>query len=125
MAAIGGDVKFKIDGVQVLLRGNVTTNIGQAVVRESVRGLDGDHGYLERGVTPFVQIDMTETADFDLARVNAVVDSVVIAELKDGRTLMLRGARHVGEVEHNPEDATLPSVRCEGKTGEPIAGGAS
>lgn len=119
---IGGRVLLKIDGEQVSLRGNITTNIGQKVTRETVNGLDRVHGHLERNAVPFIQCDLTETTAFPLSRLNAVSDGTVIAELVDGRTLVLSNAAQVGDLERNPEEGSIGSVRFEGLRGEEMGG---
>jgi hypothetical protein len=114
---VGGKVFVKVDGELLFVRGNVTTNIGQQVMRESVVGVDQVHGYTEKAIVPFIQCDITEKPEFPLSKINAVTDSTVTAELADGRTLILRNAWHVGEPERNPEEGSI-TVRFEGLSGE-------
>ncbi len=117
---IGGKVNITIDGNRVSVRGNVTSNIGQNVVRESVAGLDEIHGFTERPAVPFIQCDLTERPEFSLGALNKITDTTVTAELADGRSLVLRNAWHVGETERNSEEGSLGSVRFEGKGGEEV-----
>jgi hypothetical protein len=118
MRTIGGKVFFRIDGERLMVRGNITSNIGVEVVRETVVGLDEVHGTMDRIAIPFIQVDLTETPEFRLSRVNAVRDSTVTAELADGATLILSHAAHVGEAERNLEEGSLGSVRFEGTKGQ-------
>ena len=118
MDAVGGKVFVRVDGARLLVAGNVTTNIGQEVVRETKVGLDGVHGYTDAAVAEFLQVDVTETPDFPLSRLNQVDDGTVTAELSDGRTLVLPHAHQVGDLERNPEEGTIASVRFEGTGGQ-------
>ncbi len=118
---LGGRVFLKIDGEQLSVLGNITSNVGQTVTRETVTGTDGVHGYTEKPVAPFIQCDLTERAEFPLSMISAVNDATITAELADGRSLLLRNAFQVGDVERNPEGGSLGSVRFEGLSGEEVA----
>jgi len=118
MRTVGGKVFVRIDGQRLQVRGSVTSNIGQEVSRETVVGLDGVHGYMERYVVPFIQVDVTEDPDYALSRINQTADSTVTAELADGRTLILTHAAQVGDIERNMEEGVLGSVRFEGDKGQ-------
>lgn len=117
---VGGRVSVKVDGDILSVRGNVTSNIGQSVTRETVTGLDGVHGYMEKPVTPFIQFDITERAEFPLSKINGLSDTTVTAELADGRTLILRNAWHAGDSERNPEEGSV-TIRFEGLSGEEMS----
>ena len=117
---VGGRVFINVDGEQLLVRGNVTSNIGQNVTRETVVGVDQVHGNKETIAVPFIQFDITEKPEFPLSRINAITDATITAELADDRTLILRNAWHVGESERNPEEGQM-TVRFEGMSGEEMA----
>lgn len=117
---IGGRVFLSIDGNRVEVRGNVTSNIGQTAMRETVTGVDRVHGYTEKPVAPFIQCDLTEKPEYSLTEINKITDTTVTAELADGRSLVLRNCWHVGEVERNSEEGSLGSVRFEGISGEEL-----
>lgn len=121
MKPIGGRITVTVDGNLLSVRGNVTTNIGQTAVRETQSGVNGPEGFTEQVAVPFIQMDVTEIPEFDLAKLNGVIDGTVNAELADGRTLVLRNATQVGELEHNTDDGSVGSVRFEGKTGDKVA----
>lgn len=121
MRAIGGKVLVSIDGERVLVRGSVTSNIGQDRLRETVVGVDEVHGFTDTVVAPFLQVDVTEIPEFPLSRFNAVTDATVTAELADGRTLILSHAAQIGELERNAEDGSIGSVRFEGTKGQEMA----
>lgn len=118
MDAIGGKVLLSIDGERVLLRGNITSNIGQETMRTTVKGLDGVHGFTEEVVVPHIQADLTEVPAFPLSKLNKVKDATVTAQLADGRTLILSHAAQVGELDRNLEEGSIGSVRFEGTTGQ-------
>jgi hypothetical protein len=117
---LGGTVYVKVDGEQLSVRGSVTSNIGQTVMREAVIGADQVHGYTETPILPFLQVELTERPEFPLSAINKVSDSTITAELADGRVLMLRNAWHEGEAERNPQAGSIGSVRFVGLSGEEI-----
>lgn len=117
---IGGTVFIDAGGERLEVRGNVTSNIGQNVTRESVAGLDRVHGFTQRPVVPFIQCDLTEKPSFSLSAINKLDDTTVQAQLADGRSLVLRNAWHAGDPERNSEEGSLTSVRFEGLQGEEI-----
>lgn len=118
MKPVGGRVTLSIDGDRVAVRGNVTSNIGQNVVRETQGGTNGPHGFSEIANTQFIEVDVTEVPEFDLAKLNGVKDATVNAELADGRTLVLRNAAQVGELTRNADDGSIGAVRFEGLSGD-------
>jgi len=120
MLPIGGTVFVRLDGERLLVRGNVTSNIGQTVMRETVTGVDGVHGQTEVAVVPYVECDLTEVPAFPLSRLNAVRNATVTIELLDGRVLTLQGASQVGELTRNSEEGSIAAVRFEGETGTEI-----
>ncbi len=120
MAKIGGRVYVKVDGETLMVRANVSTNIGQEVMRESVVGADGVHGRTATPVVPYIQIEVTEQPSFSLTRLNKIEDATVTARLEDGRTLLLSNAWHAGESDFNPVEGSM-NVRFEGMKGEEVA----
>lgn len=115
---VGGRVFIKVNGEQLAVRANVTSNIGQTVNRETVTGVDSVHGFMESPIAPYLQADLTERPAFSLADLNGVSEATVTAELADGRTLILRDAWQVGELERNANEGSISSVRFEGLSGE-------
>ena len=115
---VGGRVYIKVDGQQLAVRGNVTSNVGQTMTRETVTGADSVHGYTETPVAPYIQCDITERPQFSLAALNGVTEATVTAELADGRTLILRDAWQVGDLERNASEGSIGSLRFDGLSGE-------
>lgn len=118
MKPVGGRVILTIDGDRVSVRGNVTSNIGQTVMRETQSGTDGPHGFSVTDTVPFIELDVTERQEFDLEKLNKVSDATVNAELADGRTLVLRNAAQVGELTRNADDGSVSGARFEGLSGD-------
>lgn len=117
---IGGRVFINVGGERLDVRGNVTSNVGQIVMRETVVGADRVHGFTENVVAPFIQCDLSENPAFPLSSLNEVSDTTVTAELADGRTLVLRNAWQEGDLERNSSEGSIGSVRFVGMSGEEV-----
>ena len=114
MARIAGVAYLKADGIQLPLRGNFTVSPSQ-VERAMLAGQDGVHGYSEMPRVPFIEGDVSLTADVTVAQLESFVASTVTAELANGKTYVLQGGVTTAAFALNTKDG-LTRVRFEGIT---------
>lgn len=114
----GGIIFLKVDSVQYSAKGNFTYNIG-APKREAIVGHDEVHGYKELPQVPFIEGEITDKDDMDLATLLNAKDATVTLELANGKVITLREAWFAGEGTGNTEEGNIP-VRFEGLSGEEV-----
>jgi hypothetical protein len=101
-----------VDGVQLPLRGNFTVS-PSAVERTMIAGQDRVHGYQELPRVPYIEGDISLTPDVYMSRLEAQVNSTVIAQLANGKQYTLAGATCKAGLEGNTRDGQA-RVRWEG-----------
>jgi hypothetical protein len=89
--AIGGTAFCKVNGTQLPLRGNFVVS-PSAVDRSMVAGQDYVHGYLETPRVPFIEGDISTHPDVSLEDLERQVGVTVTAELRNGKTYVLKEA---------------------------------
>ena len=113
---VSGALYFKIDGVQHRAQGNFTYNLGRPK-REAKLGPDGVHGYKSMPQVPFIEGEITDSSDLDVAELLDLEDSTVTLELANGKTIVVRNAWQANEGNVGTEEANI-AVRFEGMSGE-------
>lgn len=113
-----GTVYFKVDGQIYDAKGNFTYNLG-VNKREAIIGADVIHGYKERIKVPFIEGEITDRGNLDVATFQKITDVTVTLELANGKTIVLRSAWFAAEGDVKTEDANI-QVRFEGKTAEEV-----
>tara|TARA_R110002110_G_scaffold64634_7_gene178585 strand:+ start:521 stop:886 length:366 start_codon:yes stop_codon:yes gene_type:complete len=84
-AAVGGTAYLKVNGKQYALRGSFIVSIDK-FERESVSGMDGVHGFLEKPRPPRIAADLTFTDGLSPDELRDMSDVTVTAELNNGHT---------------------------------------
>lgn len=113
-----GIVYFKINGVQRDAKGSFTYNINPDK-KEAIVGSDGVHGYKVMPQVNFIEGEITDASDLDLAALQALSDETITLELSNGKTIVLSNAWYAHEGTVGTEEANIP-VRFEGKKGREI-----
>lgn len=111
-----GTIYFKVDGAQYDAKGSFTYNLGSPK-RETILGADRVHGYKEMPQAPFIEGEITDRGDLDVAALQAVDDATVTLELANGKTIILRNAWYAADGDIGTEDANI-QVRFEGHQAE-------
>ena len=117
-APVGGTAYVKVDGVQLQLRGNLTTNIGDKE-RETVVGQDGVHGFTEKPMAPFIECEITDHRDLDIPALGEITDATVTAEMATGKVYVLRNAWSLKAPDLNAAEGSM-TIRFEGLRGEEV-----
>ena len=118
MSRRAGIIFFKVDGTQYDAKGNFTYNLGQPK-REGIAGSDGVHGFTEKVQIPFIEGEITDRSDLDLAAMLNLDGVTVTLELGNGKVVLLRDAWYAAEGTGNSEEGNI-QVRFEGKSGEEV-----
>lgn len=118
MARIAGIAYLKVDGSQYPLRGNFTVS-PSPTERAMIAGQDYVHGFSENPRVPFIEGDVSLTADVSSETLDAFTDSTVTAELANGRAYILHHATCVSKLELNTKDGQT-RVRFEGTSCDEI-----
>ena len=108
-----GVILLKVGGVQLDAKGNFTYNLG-APKREAIIGADGVHGYKETPQVPFIEGEITDRRDLNLADLAAIDGETVTLELNNGKTVVLSQAWYAGEGTGNTEEANI-AIRFESR----------
>lgn len=115
----GGMIQFQVGGIVQDAKGSFSYNLGRPM-REALVGSDGVHGYTEKPQVAFVEGEITDRGNLDLAALTAVTGETVTLELANGKVIVLRDAWFAGEGTGNTEEGNI-AVRFEAKSGEEIA----
>jgi len=118
MAAIGGVIFFKADGVQYKAKGVFTYNLG-GEKREMIAGADSVHGYKTEIKVPFIEGAITDNPDLDVKTLQSLVDADIILELANGKTVSLSDACYAHDGDITTEEGEIP-VRYEGKSAREV-----
>jgi len=113
-----GRIFLKIGGEQYDAKGSFTYNPG-GVKRECIAGADKVHGFKEAVQVPFVEGEITDRGDLDLATLQAIEDTTVTLELATGKVFVLRNAWYAADGDVQTEEAVI-QCRFEGISGEEV-----
>ncbi len=113
-----GTLRFSVDGVMHAIAGSFTLNLG-IPKREAVTGMDGSHGHKVTPRPPFIEGDVRDRADLDVATLLALSDVTVQAELENGKAWVFRNCIQTGEGDMNPEEGTI-AVRFDAESAQEL-----
>lgn len=114
----GGIIYLKVNGGLYSAKGNFTYNLGKGK-RDAIVGADGIHGYKEVPQIPFIEGEITDNVNVDLAALATTENATVTLELANGKTISLREAWFAGEGTGNTDEGNI-GVRFEAISGEEI-----
>lgn len=109
---IAGIAFLKVNGDQFPLRGNFIVS-PSPTERTGIAGQNGVHGFIELPRVPFIEGDISLTADVSMDVVDAVTDATITAELANGHVYVLRNAWTKSAQELNTNDG-MSRIRWEG-----------
>lgn len=113
-----GVLYLRIDGVQYDARGSYTYSLGPPK-REAIVGADGVHGYREMPQVPYVEGEITDARDLDVAALQGLTESTLTLELASGKSVVLREAWYAADGTVTTEQGAV-QVRFEGLSAEEI-----
>lgn len=118
MERVGGILSLKVNGELYRAKGNFTYNVGKPK-KEAVLGEDGVHGYKEMPQVPFIEGEITDSAEISLESLIATTDATATLELANGKVIVVREAFYAGEGTGNSQEGNI-DFRMEGVSGEEI-----
>lgn len=116
--AVGGRIAVKYNGKMLRAKGSWTYNLGEDR-KEGVVGSDGVHGFKTTPQVPFIEGEITDTADMNLSDLLKVTDATVTLELANGKVISLKDAWFASEGTGNTEEGNV-GCRFEGLDAEEI-----
>lgn len=87
---LAGVAYLSVDGRSFMLAGDLKYQVS-GVKRESLVGLDRVHGYSEMPVPGYIECAVRDAGTLKMADINAMTNVTVVAELANGKTIVLRG----------------------------------
>jgi hypothetical protein len=111
MSARGGVAYLKANAQQFDLHGNLTVSIG-GTEQETIVGMDGHIGYIEKPVAPFLECDLTDSGGLSLEDLGSIRDASITVELNNGKVYAFQEAWVMKTPELNVADARM-TVRFE------------
>lgn len=113
-----GILFLKINGAIHDAKGNFTYNIG-VPKREAIVGADQVHGYKEMPQAAFIEGELTDSKNLDLAALLKFDDATATLELANGKVVVLRNAWYAGDGNVQTEEGNI-NLRIEAKSGEEV-----
>ena len=113
-----GILHFKISGVMQDAKGNYTYNLGEPR-NEEVMGADRFHGFKVTPQPAFIEGEITDKEDLDVAAILKVADETITLEKRNGKMVVLKKASFAGEGNMQTEEGNL-AVRFVGESAEEI-----
>lgn len=114
----GGLIQFQVAGVLQDAKGSFSYNLGRPL-REAIVGADAVHGYSEKPQVAYIEGEITDRGNLNLAELVSTTLATVTLELANGKVVVLRDAWFAGEGVGNTEEGNI-AVRFEGASGEEI-----
>ena len=114
-----GKIQLQLNGEVQEARGNFSYNLGKPQ-REAIIGAGLEvQGFKESGQVPFIEGEITDRGDLDLAALVQGDDLTVTLELANGKMVALYRAWFAGEGTATTEEAAI-AVRWEGVKAEEV-----
>lgn len=114
----GGIIAVQVDGSVIEAKGSWSYNLGRPE-RESIIGADGLHGYKEVPRPAFIEGEITDRSDLDVAQLSQVNGVTVTLTLANGKVVILRDAFAAGEWSGSTEEGAI-TARFEGADAEEV-----
>lgn len=114
-----GTIEIKANGEIYDAVGSFSYNLGR-VKREALVGSDKVHGYKETPQVPFIEGEIRDRGNLDLAAVVTAKDVTITLTLGNDKIVVLREGWFAGDGTASTEEAVIP-VRWEGMDCEEIS----
>ena len=111
-----GVLFLKIDGIQHDVMGNWTYNLGQPK-REAIVGPDRVQGYKETPQVAYLEGEITDAGELDVAKLLNLTDTTTTLELANGKTIVHRNGWYAGDGNIGTENANI-QIRIEALSAE-------
>lgn len=102
----GGTIQLQVNGTVYLAKGDFSYNLG-IPLREEIMGADTLHGYKETPQAAFIEGEITDMIDLDLASVLRQNNVTVTLDLAVGKLFVLSDAFFAGEGTANTGEGNI------------------
>lgn len=113
-----GLIQVKINGEIFDAKGNWTYNLGRPK-RDAMKGVDRVHGFKEEVQVPFIEGEITDRGNLDVAALVSITGATVTIDLANGKVVSLTEAWFAGDGNIQTEEANI-AVRFEGTDCEEV-----
>jgi hypothetical protein len=103
---LAGTAYMSVDGVTYMLVGDFSYKVS-GVSRETLKGMDGVHGYSEKPEQGFISATLRDSSNLSLSDLNAMSNVTVVAELANGKTVIGSAMWTTEQPESKAADATI------------------
>ena len=108
----GGIIQLQVDGEVYRAKGSFSYNLGRPK-REAIIGADGVHGYKETPQVAFIEGEITDGTELDLAAFSAFKNATVTLDLAVGKMIVLSEAYNAADGTGNTDEGNI-GFRAEG-----------
>lgn len=115
---VSGRLFFKVDGQQYSVSASVSYNLGRPK-RESFSSSAHEHFYKEVPQVPYIEGEVIDNGSLDVAKFMDLSDATITAELRNGKTVVVRNGWQAGEGTVNAEESKMP-FKFEGQSAEEV-----
>lgn len=119
MNRIAGYMTLQYNGNVVNAVGDFSYNLGKPK-RETLVGPDRIHGYKETPQVPYIEGEIRDGDDIDLATICTLKDVTATLALANGKTIVLKDAIYCSDGKVGTGDANI-EFRLEGSRAEEVA----
>jgi len=113
-----GVVSVRVDGEALEISGAWTYDIG-GISRESVMGAERPVGTKVMPTVPYIEGTVYDKADVPLSSIKGIQGATATLSLRNGKTIVLRGASQIGELPVDGQEGTM-TLRLEGVEGQEV-----
>lgn len=102
----GGAISLDLDGELQEAKGNFSYNLGHPK-REEIIGADGVHGYKETPQAAYIEGEVTDRGDLNVAALVTAENKTVTLSLGNGKAIVLREAWFSAEGQVQTEEGNI------------------
>jgi len=113
-----GLLALTIDGIRFDVVGNIAYSLGEDILEELI-GADRFHGFKVTPGTSLMELEIRDRGDLDTQALAQVNDATVVAELANGKAVVLRKASQASPATSGSEEGTI-ETRFVGDSAEEI-----
>lgn len=114
----GGIIQIQTDGTVIEVAGAWSYNLG-GTTTEALVGPDGYHGFKEMPKAAFLEGDIRDSDDLDVAKLKSLRNVTVTLKVANGKTVVFRKSNAAGDWDQGTEEGTI-AARFEGPPAEEI-----
>lgn len=107
----GGAISLDINGTPQEAKGNFSYNLG-GPKRDEIIGADGPHGFKESYQVAYIEGEITDRGDLNVAALINMVDVTVTLSLGNGKGIVLREAWYAADGTVQTDEGNIQVKFC-------------